>query len=113
MDEAIVARFAGSLLPSAGSGHVGASDCADAGGERGDWCSLGASMADAGFDAAGQGGRPLATVAGERVRVAGGADRAEEGSDAVRVAGRAARRTGRGGVLRHAVAVPEALRQDI
>ena len=50
MDEAIIARFAGSVLPGSGSRHVGASGGSDAGGERGDGCSLGASLADAGID---------------------------------------------------------------
>lgn len=46
MYEAIIARFAGSFLPSFGSGHVGSVGGADAGSERGDGCSLGAGMAD-------------------------------------------------------------------
>lgn len=36
--------------PGSGSRHVGASGGSDAGGERGDGCSLGASLADAGID---------------------------------------------------------------
>ena len=46
MDEAIIAGFAGSFLPSAGSGYVGAGGGADAGSECGDGCSLGAGLAD-------------------------------------------------------------------
>src|SRR5260221_4855577 len=113
MDEAIIAGFTGSFLPCAGSGHVGARRCTDAGGERGDGGPLGAGMANAGIDPAGQGGRSLAAVSGERARLADGADRAEERSDAARAAGRVARGAVRGGVLRYAVAVPGALRQDI
>ena len=49
MDEAIIAGFAGSILPCSGSGHVGAGGGAVAGGEPGHGGSLGTGMADARF----------------------------------------------------------------
>ena len=44
MDEAIIAGFAGSFLPCAGSGYVCSCGCADVGSECGDGCSLGAGV---------------------------------------------------------------------
>ena len=48
-----------------------------------------------------------------RVRFCRALDRAEEGPDFVRAFGDAARGAGRGGVLRHTLAVPGPLRQNI